>query len=315
MKIRDRLTARNEIFLQIREFFAARNFIEVDTPLMAKHTVTDPYMRALSVVSAASQPQGYLQTSPEYGMKKLLSLGSGDIFQLSKMFRSEENGKIHSPEFTLLEWYRVGWDHWALMDECKALLCQVLGARPVKSYSYQQAFQSFLEVDPFEIQLETLAKLAIELLGDLPKDLMFDDYLSLLFSQKIEPHFDPDEITFVTDYPPSQASLAKTRINPQGIEVAERFEIYLGGIELANGFHELTDASLQLARFHQDNEIRAAKGLPKMAIDPTFINALKRGLPACAGVALGVDRLLMIKLGESDIKQVITHEQLAPDLK
>ncbi|MDQ7048985.1 MAG: EF-P lysine aminoacylase EpmA [Enterobacterales bacterium] len=264
MEIRKKLEQRNLLLSQVRGFFEQKKILEVDTPLIRKFSVTDPYMRAFSVLSASGTHRGFLQTSPEYAMKELLSLGSGDIFQLGKMFRCDEKGANHHTEFTLLEWYRVGWDQYALMDECAELLHSVLGPLPVFSTSYAEAFISQLGHDPLGISLQRLQQLAATQLGELPKDLLFDDYLSLLFSEKIEPSFNPKQITFVTDFPKSQASLAKTRINSQGVEVAERFEIYVGGLELANGFYELTDANQQAARFKRDNELRAASGWLKL---------------------------------------------------
>jgi len=296
---------RNQLFSQLRDFFTQRKVLEVDTSLVRKFSVTDPYMRAFSVISSDGHHRGYLQTSPEYAMKELISQGAGDIYQLGKMFRSDEKGKHHNSEFTLLEWYRMGWDHQALMLECCELIQLVLGDLSLFKTTYRDAFLSQLDCNPFEISLDQIKQLAVRHLGELPKDLLFDDYLSLLFSQRIEPSFDPKQITFVTDYPPSQASLAKTRLNEAGIEVAERFEIYVGGLELANGFHELTDAKQQMARFIKDNEIRRACGLTEIVIDNQLIAALQRGLPSCAGVALGVDRLLMLKSKQTHIEKVI----------
>lgn len=278
--------------------------LEVDTPLVRKFTVTDPYMAAFSVLSPLGVREGFLQTSPEYAMKKLLCEGAGDIFQLGKMFRAEENSKIHLSEFTLLEWYRVGFDHNQLIQEVCDFIKYIVGHREMIVLDYRECFSSILSIDPLDISSDKLAEKSRVLLGDLPENLIKDNYLTLLFSEKIEPSFDTDMITVITNYPASQASLAKTRVI-EGVETADRFEVYLGGMELANGFNELTDAQRQLTRFEEDNRIRRKLAYPEIEIDRKLIDSLKKGLPECAGVALGIDRLLMIKLGESDIKQVV----------
>jgi len=292
------------IFKQIRYFFEQKNVLEVDTPLLRESSVTDPYMTAFSVNSPSGKNQGYLQTSPEYAMKKLLCSGSGDIYQLSKMFRADENGAIHSCEFTMLEWYRVGFDHYQLMQEVSQFIQQIVGKKETRIISYQETFISELSIDPFNITTENLRQRAIDLLGDIPENLLFDNYLSLLLSEKIEPNFDPNKITIVHGFPESQASLAKTRTE-NGLVIADRFEVYLAGMELANGFNELNDAEQQYQRFIQDNQVRKQSGLNEIEIDRDFIHALKQGLPDCAGVAIGVDRLLMIKLERDEIKDVI----------
>jgi len=276
----------------------------VDTPLLRDFSVTDPYMGAFSVISPSGKHQGYLQTSPEYAMKKLLCSGSGDIYQMSKMFRADEKGVIHCSEFTMLEWYRTGFDHFQLIDEVCLFIQQVVGDKEVHKVSYRQAFLASLSVDPFDIKLDKLSLFTRYLLGELPQDLLFDNYLTLLFSQKVESSFDHNKITIVHGFPASQASLAKTRTD-NGLTSADRFEVYLAGMELANGFNELTDADQQLQRLNQDNEIRRELGVAPIEIDDGFIQALRKGLPDCAGVALGVDRLLMVKLGVENINDVV----------
>ena len=289
---------------QVRDFFYQRNVLEVDTPLLRKYTVTDPYMSALSVIDSKGNKQGYLQTSPEYAMKELLSSGSGDIFQLSKMFRADEKSEIHSSEFTMLEWYRIGFDHLKLIDEVSEFIQQIVGIKEIKIVSYRDIFIKSLSIDPFKVSFESLKEESELLLGELPENLVFDNYLTLLFSEKIETNFDKNQITIVKNFPASQASLAKTR-SLNGITTADRFEVYLGGMELANGFNELTDAPQQRERFEQDNKVRKKLGSQEIEIDDSFINALKKGLPNCAGVALGIDRLLMLKLGKKNITEVI----------
>jgi len=302
--IKTKIKSRNDLLKQIRDFFYQRNVLEVDTALLRKNTVTDPYMSALAAFDNKGNKQGYLQTSPEYAMKELLSSDSGDIFQLSKMFRVDEKSKIHSSEFTMLEWYRIGFDHIQLIEEVIEFIQQIVGIKETKIVSYRDIFISTLSIDPFDIPFESLKKQSEKLLGDLPENLLFDNYLTLLFSEKVEPTFDKKLITVIKNYPANQASLAKTR-SISGITTADRFEVYLGGMELANGFNELTDAMLQFKRFQHDNEIRKQLGSEKIEIDEGFIKALEKGLPDCAGVALGIDRLLMIKLGKKDISEVI----------
>ena len=301
------IVERNNLFKEIRSFFEERSVEEVDTSLIRKYSVTDPYMKALSVIDTQNTSQGYLQTSPEYAMKKLLSQGSGDIFQLSKMFRAEEKSPIHALEFTMLEWYRIGFNHFQLMTEVGELLSSICGTHVVERYTYQEVFDKILAIDPFAISTKELKEKALNDLGELPDNLVRDNYLTLLFSEKIEPTFDPNVITFIHSYPISQASLAKAR-TLHGVQVAERFEVYFGGMELANGFHELTDSKEQCTRFDKDNEIRRKLGYPEMEIDQGLIDALSNGLPNCAGVALGLDRLLMIKLNAKDISEVIISD-------
>jgi lysyl-tRNA synthetase class 2 len=303
--LRKKINQRNQLFNQVRQFFEASDILEVDTALMRPFTVTDPYMSAFSVISTSGKRQGYLQTSPEYAMKKLLSEGSGDIFQLSKMFRAEESSNIHLSEFTLLEWYRLGFDHNQLIQEVCEFIKYIVGYREVVNLDYKDCFLKLLSFDPHNISLDELADKTRSLLGELPDNLLKDNYLTLLFSEKIEASFDPDVITIVINYPATQASLAKTRVI-NGHLVAERFEIFLGGMELANGFNELTDAKQQLKRFEDDNLIRKKLDYQDIEIDRMFIKALEKGLPDCAGVALGIDRLLMIKYGESHINKVTT---------
>ena len=295
---------RNQLFENTRAFFKSRGVLEVDTALIRNHTVTDPYMSAYSVIDSNSKFQGYLQTSPEYAMKILLSKSSGDIFQLSKMFRAEESSPIHSSEFTMLEWYRIGFDHFDLIQETTDFIQTIVGKKKVQKLSYREIFISELAIDPFKITLKGLESFAKSELGEIPTDLLFDNYLTLLFSEKIEPALDENVITVIHSYPESQASLAKTR-KTNGIVTADRFEIYLCGIELANGFNELTDVKEQKLRFEKENQLRAHLNSEKIEIDVDFLNALESGIPDCSGVALGIDRLLMIKTGSTNISDII----------
>ncbi len=297
------LKARADLNAQVREFFSEKKVLEVETPLLMEHGVTDRYMKSMRV-DGVFKVKGFLQTSPEFAMKRLLAAGSGSIYQICKAFRLDESGTRHNPEFSMLEWYRVGFSHWKLMDETFELLAGILGKRTRVNYSYQDAFEYYLHINPYQITLEELKSKSERLLGELPDDLERDDYLSLLFEDQIEPNLGLENtITYITDFPASQSALAT--IDPDNPKVAQRFEVYIEGFELANGFNELQDAEEQLARFEADNIWRKENNLEEIVIDQHFIGALKSGLPNCAGIALGMDRLLMIKLGLEDISQVL----------
>ncbi|NVJ62151.1 MAG: EF-P lysine aminoacylase GenX [Gammaproteobacteria bacterium] len=294
------LKYRAQVFKKIREFFSERQVLEVDTPALMSCTVTDPYMNALSV--ELFEKSYFLQTSPEYAMKRLLASGCGDIYQLSKNYRADERGNNHQPEFTMLEWYRTGWGVTKLMDEVFALVNQISGLEQRQDVTYQQCFEQFLNVNPHTLLLDEAKELAEGRLGKLPEDLVLDDYLSLLFATQIEPNLGKEAVVFVRDFPASQAALAK--LNDDAITAA-RFECYCEGIELANGFDELTDSSLQRERFKKDNQMRKQMGKPLIELDELFLQSLNSGLPNCSGVALGVDRLIMIATGKKDIRQVV----------
>ncbi|MBE1300975.1 MAG: elongation factor P--(R)-beta-lysine ligase [Alteromonadaceae bacterium] len=299
------LEKRAKLFAAIRQFFAQKNVMEVDTPALASAGVSDPHLVNFStefVSPIASEQQTlFLQTSPEYAMKRLLCAGSGCIYQLSKAFRNEEAGRHHNPEFTMLEWYRVGFDHWQLMDEVAELLNLTLNTQQVDRFSYQDVFLSFLELDPLDANVSELqACCGYHGFADLvEQETNRDTLLQLLFSHVVEPQIGKEKPCFIFDFPASQAALAK--INEQDPRVAERFEVYFKGIELANGFHELQDATEQEKRFASDNHIRATMGIEPAKIDTHFLAALQHGLPRCAGVALGVDRLLMLKMDADHI--------------
>lgn len=304
MDVRQILTARASLFAQIRNFFAAKEVVETDTAALQPYSVTDPYMSAMQAVNNQGKSFGYLQTSPEYAMKRLLAAGSGDIYQLSKAYRADESGQFHSPEFTLLEWYRVGFSLEQLIAETYQLINQLIDKRPLKRWTYSQAFEQFTGLNPLQATDAQIKNYAQTNLADIPKKMLRDNYLSLIFSEIVEAKFDKQSITVITHYPPGQASLAKL-VEIDGFKVAERFEIYAGNLELANGFHELTDAHEQLQRFEKDNLIRKQLGLPQIAIDQGLIQALKNGLPDCCGVAMGIDRLLMLKLKQQHINNVL----------
>jgi elongation factor P--(R)-beta-lysine ligase len=304
------LVERAKLIQQIRQFFYSRQVLEVETPTLSHASVSDVHMRAFATTFnnplAAEVSALYLQTSPEFAMKRLLCAGSGAIFQLSKAYRNEEAGRWHNPEFTMLEWYRPGFDHLQLMGEVADLVKPILAVSAIQRLSYQDAFLQVLEIDPLSSTLSDLQHCCTKLgyaelaAAQSNKDVL----LNLLFSQHIEPAISADTPCFVYHFPASQAALA--RISKDDARVAERFELYYRGVELANGFHELSNAQEQRQRFIADNLQRQALGLPTIALDEHFLAALEAGLPPCAGVALGVDRLIMLALGFNNIAQVLS---------
>jgi lysyl-tRNA synthetase class 2 len=308
------LHLRAELLARIRTFFAARGVLEVETPMLSVAAITDPNLASFSTVYAGPGPRHgrtlYLHTSPEFPMKRLLAAGSGCIYQIARVFRDGEAGRRHNPEFTLLEWYRVGFDHHRLMDEVAELVMELLARRlPLaepERLSYREAFQYHLDLDPHRATVAELAARAerhqVPIPPGMPADRT-DPWLDLLLTHRIEPHLGPGRLTFLYDYPASQAALA--RLRPGEPPVGERFELYLNGVELANGFHELGDAGEQRRRFEQENAVRRALGLPPMPVDENLLAALEAGLPDCAGVALGVDRLVMLAAGKPSIQDVI----------
>ncbi|MGC6388173.1 elongation factor P--(R)-beta-lysine ligase [Ewingella sp. S1.OA.A_B6] len=303
------LLKRAAIVAEIRRFFADRGVLEVETPAMSQATVTDvhlvPFETRFVGPGAADGMTLYLMTSPEYHMKRLLAAGSGPIYQMGKSFRNEEAGRYHNPEFTMLEWYRPRYDMYRLMNEVDDLLQQVLDCETAETLSYQQAFTRHLDVDPLsadKTQLrEAAAKLDLSNIADTEEDR--DTLLQLLFAMGVEPHIGRDKPAFVYHFPATQASLAE--ISTEDHRVAERFEVYYKGVELANGFRELTDSREQRQRFAQDNKKRSARGLPVQPVDKNLLDALEHGMPECSGVALGVDRLIMIALGADCLSEIL----------
>lgn len=292
------LQKRAHIIHQIHDFFRTRDVLMVDTPLLCAHTVTDPYIDAFAVQNT---PPLYLQTSPEYAMKRLLAAHGKAIYQISKAFRRDQRGRRHCREFTLLEWYRPGLDHWQLMSEVDALLQDILNTPPAEKISYQQLFLNHLKLDPLSCTLDDcLQRLQHHAVNDPGLDTI-TDALQFLMSHLIEPHLGQHAPCFLHSFPPEQAALAK--IN-EG--VAERFEVYIKGMELANGFHELTDCDLQRQRFLADQTQRRQQKKQAPSIDERLLSALSHGLPDCAGIAMGVDRLIMLATQQSDIAHVVT---------
>ncbi|OOF10722.1 MULTISPECIES: elongation factor P--(R)-beta-lysine ligase [Salinivibrio] len=302
------LKKRSAIIARIRQFFAERAVWEVDTPALSQAAVTDVHLHSFSTsLVGPGFAKGlplYLMTSPEFHMKRLLAAGSGAIYQISKAFRNEEAGRYHNPEFTMLEWYRPDFDHHQLMDEMDALLQAVLKCQGATRMSYQAAFQSCTGLCPLRADIDQLRALAAtQGLADITEDETDKDtLLQLLFSVMVEPNIGQQAPAFVYDFPASQAALAK--ISEADPRVAHRFEVYFQGIELANGFYELQDAQEQRRRFEADNAMRVARGLRPQPIDQHLLAALEAGLPDCAGVALGIDRLVMLALGCDHIDAV-----------
>lgn len=293
------LKERDQIIRKIRHFFYERGLIEVETPILANYTVTDPYLDSLS--TKCNSKSYYLQTSPEYHMKRLLAAGIGDSFQFCKSFRDNEEGQLHNVEFTMLEWYRVGWSDEQLMKEMESLMISILPVQRAEYYSYQEIFKKILGLNVESSSIQELQAIVKEKNWTAP-DLGSDkkDWLLFLFSNGIEPNL--QALTFIFDFPASQAALAKIKANA----CAARFELYYKGVELANGFGELTDPKEQVLRFEANLAVRREKNLAPLSIDPYFISALEYGLPVCSGVALGVDRLIMLALKKKDLSEVMS---------
>ncbi len=291
---------RAELNRRLRAFFDARGVLEVETPILSAAAIPDPALQSLtSRYTGPGHADGldlYLHTSPEFPMKRLLAAGSGPIYQLCKVFRQGEAGSRHNPEFTMLEWYRPGFGIEALMAEVDALVRDLLrGAWEVgemEVLSYAGAFQRYLGLDPFEATIDELAARAAEQGINAPPLESRDEWLDLLLVERIEPRLGRGRLTFLHGYPASQAALA--RLNPDDPRSAERFELYCEGLELANGFHELSDSAEQRRRFEAENRERESRGMRPVPLDEHFLAALEAGLPDCSGVALGMDRLLML---------------------
>ena len=281
--------------------------MEVDTPLLSQGTIPDPGIDVFRLPGEGDEADRYLQTSPESAMKRLLAAGSGDIFQICKAFRQGEAGRHHNPEFTVLEWYRVGWDHTALIREVAEFLGTVLNSDGWQIWPYRALFVEVLGVDPLDerTSLAALTDLAQSRIGSVPDGLDRDALLDLLMSHCIEPGIGDWGVVFVTDFPPSQVAMARyTSVGDA--DVAARFECYVHGKELANGYWEQVDADALAAQLHAENTRRQQRGLPERPIDERLLAAHRHGLPECAGVALGVDRLLALKLGADNLVETIS---------
>jgi lysyl-tRNA synthetase class 2 len=306
------LRRRAALLARTRAFFADRGVLEVDTPIVINRPVTDVHIHSARVVfeasahAGATPPPYFLHTSPEYAMKRLLAAGVGDIYQICHVVRALERGRLHNAEFTLIEWYRLGLSLDALMSEVEALMRELLGAaaasRRAVRMSYRAAFVQELALDPFTAPHEELAAQARQAGFDGPEGDR-DELLELLMGTVVGPRLGQGALTFVHGYPASQAALA--RLDPHDPRAAQRFELYCDGIELANGFHELTSAPEQRGRFERDVAERRRLGLPAASLDERLLSALEAGLPDCCGVALGFDRALMIAAGAQRIDAVL----------
>ncbi len=306
----DMLRERARLLAQVRAFFAERNVLEVETPVLGHGGSTDVHLASLSL--AATTPAGrerlWLQTSPEFHMKRLLAAGSGPIFQLARSFRDGEVGSRHNIEFTMLEWYRPGFSLDQLIEETAALIQAVLGRAPgaLRRRRYRELFREALGFDPFGIELDALRRAAGERGGLDMEDAPRDECLDLLMGLVIEPGLGREGLDVVVDYPASQAALARRHRDPEdGQWVASRFEVYAQGLELANGYDELTDAEEQRKRFAEDNAARRRLGLPEVGVDERLLTALEHGMPAGSGVALGVDRLIQLALDRASVAEVM----------
>ncbi|MCK4707307.1 MAG: EF-P lysine aminoacylase GenX [Gammaproteobacteria bacterium] len=303
----ENMKKRARMLQSIRAFFVERDVLEVDTPSISIAAVTDLHIE--SFVTEMQHQNYYLQTSPEYPMKRLLASGYPSIYQICKVYRKEEQGLFHNPEFSMLEWYRLGFDYRQLMEEVIALL-ELLSAESglktsVEKVSYQQAFIQHVDINPLHTTVEKCRQCCLKQQIEVPQGMSddnVDEWLDWILTQAVAPAFNKKGFTILYDYPASQCALAT--ISKDG-SVAERFEVFYGELELANGFNELTDASEQRQRFENDNKKRLENGLEVLPLDENFLAALEAGLPECAGVAIGLDRLLMVLTGKAVISEVL----------
>jgi lysyl-tRNA synthetase class 2 len=303
MTLRSRLTQRAEALASARSFFTKRGLVEVDPIALGSSASIDVNIDLFASPSAI-HGRRFLFSSPEYPMKRLLSEGSGDIFYLGHVWRHEEAGNRHSPEFMMAEWYRLGMTFQQIIEETAQFAELFIGKRPRRLLPYREAFQKYAQIDPFTASHEKLVEACQSFEGYPLQTSSKDELLNLLLAMKVEPGFDPNEITILCYYPASQAALAR-HTTVDGYTVAERFELYYQKLELANGYHELSCGAEQRERFLADNAERSRLGKEPYPIDEHFLEALNKGLPDCCGVAVGVDRLLMIQENASAIADVM----------
>ncbi|WP_290735425.1 MULTISPECIES: EF-P lysine aminoacylase EpmA [unclassified Fibrobacter] len=303
---RDSWIRRQALMGKVRAFFESRGVLEVETPVLSNAGGTDPQLDYFEV---NGRPARFLMTSPEFHMKRLLASGFGDIFQITKSFRKDEFGSHHNNEFSMVEWYRVGMPQEKLMDEVEALVSEIVGS-PVKAHRTRwiDAFKNYAGVDPFCEDLDNFVR-ACESGGvpvpEGPERMAREDWWDYLMVFMVEPALAKNGPEFILDYPQSQAALAQTFVGEDGHTWARRFELFMDNVELCNGYTELTDAAEQRRRFESDLDIRRQMGKPLPPVDENFLSALESGMPACSGVALGLDRLFMLALGKKEIKDVI----------
>lgn len=313
------LRKRAALVQTVRNFFSRRDVLEVETPILGQATVTDVHLDALSTEHAldtsTTKQNLYLHTSPEYAMKRMLAGGFPDIFQICKCFREDEIGRLHNPEFTMLEWYRKGFSMQSLIDEAGELINLILSTDKFEQISYQEAFMRYVNFDPLNSSLQQLLPIATDLgFAEYSEQLraqgfadqhLFDALLQAIFAQEIESKIGLTFPICVTHFPASQAALAKLDVDGAS---ALRFEFYYKGVELANGFEELTDAKLQQQRFETDNQQREALSKSTKPIDKRLLAALESSLPPCSGIALGLDRLIMLALNADSISKVMSFD-------
>ena len=297
------LQGRAGMLACIRAFMAERGILEVETPILSRAGNPDPNIHSLTTTTGLTElRQYYLNTSPEFAMKRLLAAGSGSIYQITRAFRNDAASRLHQPEFTMLEWYRPDYDHHMLMDELATLL-HALELGQCRRLAYAEVFRTYIELDPHSAGLAALADKAtsLGLVGAAQDRALLLDFL---FNYSVSPHLGLEAPLFLYDYPACQAALA--RLSTGRPQVAERFELFISGMEIANGFHELADAAEQRARFDRQNSIRQSTGAEQVRMDEPLLAALEQGLPDCAGVAVGLDRLLMAITDSDTISDVMT---------
>ena len=313
---REALLARQRLYQTIRTYFSQRDVVEVETPYLSVAAVCDPNIEPMRIepgrVGGQSteqhSDQPFLHTSPEYAMKRLLCAGYGDIYQIARVFRRGEAGRRHNPEFSMLEWYRVGWDDQRLMQEVSELAQAMLAPRypqlVVEHLHYADAVERYAGIDVFAASESDIAAKGVELAGqDL--QLSRDGWLDVIMSHAVEPALPVDTLVFIDEFPASQAALARVMDDQQGRAVARRFELYFNGAELANGYYELTDADEQRRRFEAEASAHPADQRP---LDEHLLAALQHGMPECAGVAMGLDRLLMMVMNTGSIADVLAFD-------
>jgi len=302
---------RAQYLADVRRFFAERDVLEVETPILSRAAPTAPYMDSFTtdyIPSGSTSKQAYyLQTSPEFAMKRLLAANLGSIYQIAHVFRNGEQGRLHSPEFTMLEWYRPELSLLQLMDEVNVLVQEVFCLNQISRLSYRGVFEFYLKINVFTCPVQQIKQCAITRITGLAEDLALDrdGWLGLLMSHVIEPRLAAMNLAvFIYDFPASQAQLAKIKKDENGNNVADRFELYIAGVEIANGYNELLDANELQRRFNEDNTQRQYQAMEKMPVDNNLLAAMRSGMPECSGVALGFDRIVMLALNKRDIRAV-----------
>jgi lysyl-tRNA synthetase class 2 len=302
---------RAQYLADVRRFFAQRDVLEVETPVLSLAAPTAPYMDSFTTdfmpIGTSSKQAYYLQTSPEFAMKRLLAAKLGAIYQIAHVFRNGEQGRLHSPEFTMVEWYRPELSLIELMDEVKALVQQVFHLNSIVRLSYRGVFEFYVKLNVLTCADQQIEQCALALITSLPSDLQLDrdGWLELLMSHIIEPRLAAMNLAvFIYDFPASQAQLAKIKKDEAGNDVADRFELYIKGIEIANGYNELLDAGELQQRFTKDNKQRQDQAMAEMPMDNNLLAAMKSGMPECSGVALGFDRIIMLALNKPNIQAV-----------